>query len=392
MTFSTVDRRAERARLDILPWDTAMVDTGSRVMVQLPGGREKKIAVLRKPSTETVLSRCTAAASLAMRGERYSAEDRLDCASKLLERMWADARTPHGLDRAACTMTRLSGMAANYRRGLDRLREVEARAAAVDAFRPAIAPDVLDTTTEADAWTVRAATPRHAEPMKPTGRPADVLRYLDRVERIRDHATAWPAYWTNYLRDASPVTVELGGVHRRAQDMLAAIGLPRLGKLYPVAYVAARTASGVDVATAAAEVGMKPDAMRQYTGRALKRVTFPPLPADALTAADALGVTAERDGAPETAAPLEEGHAPACAECKADPMRCTAHPLKVTRLSGGRRLWDGKTAADWTGDLHPTTRRRLHTAATLNRARMAARAEAERAALHAATAEPAEVR
>lgn len=397
-SFTTTDHRANRARLDLLPWDTAMVDTGSRVMVQLPGGREKKIAVLRKPSTETVLSRCTAAASLAMRGENYSTEDRLDCASKLLERLWSDARTPHGLDRADCTMTRLSGMAANYRRGLDRLREVERRAAASDAFRPAIAPSVEDHSVEGDPWTVHAATPRHAEPMsQPHGSPADVLRYLDTVETIRDRCTAWPASWSPMLRETAATTVALGGAHQRAQDMLAAIGLPRLGKLYPVAYMAARTASGVPVETASAELGYSsPDTARVILNRRLKaarKVTaFPPIPAP-LETAHRVGLTAERDGSLETAAPMVETTAPhGCDGCKADPMACEDHRVRVVKIPGGRKVWNGTAAADWTADLHPTTRRRLHTAAMLNRARVAKRAEGERAALHQAAADPAEVR
>jgi hypothetical protein len=165
------------------------------------------------------------------------------------------------------------------------------------------------------------------------------------------------------------------GAHRVAREMLASLALPRLGRAYPLAYSAARSAAGVDRETVAAELGYSSaDVMRVYLSRARKAVPSAATHAE-LEHADLLGITAERETAKHGAAPLEAGEryapdAPA--------------PVKVRAIPGGRKVWNGETAAAWTRDLPPSTRARLRTAAMLNRERVAKRAAAEHAALKAA--------
>lgn len=274
---------------------------------------------IRAGAVETVRSRCAAAARLAMRGEMYSPDDRADVAAELLARLYAETPTPAGLPFELASMTRLIGMASNMRRTLDRDRARDAqdcadRAAA--AFSPGLAH----------------------------------LQEQERAETGPDAA------------------------HGRARDMLSALGLPRLGRAYPVAYTAARSAQGVELETVAAEMGARDaDALRLKAWRAVKAI--PSLQTHTRTAhADLLGLTAEREGATH-AAPLEAPERYALE---------TAAPVKVRRLPGGRRVWDGKTRASWTEHLTETQRTRLRTAALITRERVARRAAAEHAELRAA--------
>lgn len=344
------------------------------------------MAVWRAANLETVRSRCMAAARLSMRGDSYSSEDRADCAAMLLAELWATARTPSGLNRDDCTMTRLVGMAANRRRSLDRDRARDS----LDAANRAAAEFSTDHALpgedspwdgeDAAPWTIKRRR-SHSEPMRqPHGSPRDVLRYLDAVERVRDSATCWPIQWGAFLRDSRQPVV-LGGARCSAMDMLASLGLPRLGRAYPAAYHAARTATGVDVETVARELGCSPDTLRQRVKRSLEAVpsreTHP-----ARLHADLLGVTAQAPTRKQTAAPLEAEER--TAQNGAEPS--------TRRLAGGRRVWNGEAAADWTLTLPASTRRRLRTAAMLSRARVAKRAAAEHAELATAAGESGEVR
>lgn len=188
------------------------------------------------PYSEAV-SRCFAAARTALKGDRWGYAVQLDCAADVLGNVLAETLTnprrglpadvlawiafvercptsarryAEGVDRSVMAMGRLVGMAANWRRGY--LREV-ARLKEVGAANVRLTEGSAGPMAERDA-----ASP-----------------------------------------DAARTT---------AVEMLSALGLPRVGKLYPVAYAAAREADGLSGEEIATELGVKPATLRKQLSRA----------------------------------------------------------------------------------------------------------------------------
>src|SRR5436190_8431288 len=229
---------------------------------------------------EDLMSRCYAAARLALRGMNYSPEDRSECAASIAARVVAEsadtdrlsARAPLGWRRdsedrrtavlrmldwmrraergemqwmltarsdapvAAVSFGKLSGMAANWRRSLDRQRQRDAEDASERAATDGFMPRVMQSPGELSGLT----------------------------------------------RDAA---------HTAARDALSALGLARLGKVYPLAYAAARGAqlallTDAPMRAVAAELGYAEDSLRKILTRAGKRIpSAAVLPLDAHLAA-----------------------------------------------------------------------------------------------------------
>lgn len=73
--------------------------------------------------------------------------------------------------------------------------------------------------------------------------------YIRRADRTEDIDAAAEAGFSPRAIEADPVEVlTVDQAHARARDLLAALGLPRMGKAYPLAYVAARFSSAVALA------------------------------------------------------------------------------------------------------------------------------------------------
>lgn len=377
-----------------------------------------------------------AAARLVLTGEAWSEDDRTECAGYIAAAVMGQPVHRHGTAREVlayiarveraplmarqymdaipaerASMTHLRHHAMDWlkaeRRARTRLEMAATAAAERASFTADLSGEMDGREITLDLWTVRPATPAHATPMgQPHGAPSDVLEYIRRVERVRDHATAWPVHWGPMLRTDSRPAVALAGPRATAMDLLAALGLPRLGRAYPAALAAACSAAGMSGEEMAAAIGAdrktaekrarramddhvpsrtllssdRPRYTRTTDGREVVSGESPALMAHL----DIIGVTAELETGKAHAAPREDSTrtddgAPDC-RCRTGedgerdsrtPLECPAHPLTSRSLPGRRRHWDGVKSADWTRSMHPQTRARMAAAAKLARGRRA---------------------
>lgn len=289
----------------------------------------RRTAELRGTPVAELPSRAYAAAKLAMSSSAYSHDDRLDCASEITERFLKDAaealRLPDCsavdfIPRELGSFTRMSGLASNFRRSLDRRRAAEdaaaAAAAATEDFRPKI------------------ATP-----------------------------------------DAASVAVELAPVdmkaaHAAAREALAGLGLSRLGKAYPLAYAAVR---GITEQDAALELGIgarsaTDGARRKAVSVAMKR---------ARNAVPSYAAGMDRDAHMHALPLLDTGGV----AMKAKQSQRVASGLVSERERMSQRHMDAACIvrteqpqpvagpADWVQDLPANTERRLRRAVELKRER-----------------------
>lgn len=309
-------------------------------------------------------SRCAAAAKLAMRGANYDAEDRADCAAKIAADVLGNGRQnmrgtaadvlrfiDWGLSHpatvaamlaedvaaipaAAASFSRLYGMAANYRRGLDRQRSRDAADAARRAETDGFLPHV----------------------------PAEDPAY---------RGTPW-------------------GARRTAVEMLRALGMlgrvVESGPVWTAAYAAARAAAGLDAPEIAAELDISYDTYRAHLSRAAKR-----FPSSAWAGipehSDALSIP---EGGRAVKAAYSRTHS---ADLEADwrTRPDNAAPVSV-RVGETRDALSLSIRPSWTLDLPHATAARLHCAADLKRARMAAKTAADSARDRLAAGLPATVR
>lgn len=287
---------------------------------------------------EEALSRCFAAARLALRGERWGYTFQVDCAADLFTDLltetlsqpatgtpqevsrwidfcwqfplsaakYADAET--GIPRAKLSMTRLYGMASNWRRGHERAAE-RLRRAAVEGM--SIADSALGAPVERPAATPTAA-------------------------------------------------------RQTAIDALSELGLARLGKLYPVAYAAAREADGLTGDEIAAELGVNAATLRKQISRAGTKV-----PSAATHTyrehAETLRVDEYRPAGKRGEVKPMSG--PESNDWRGAGAPVPVHPVKVSMAAPTAREWDGNRCADWAKDIPATTAARLAYAAKLQRER-----------------------
>jgi hypothetical protein len=302
-------------------------------------------------------SRTYAAAKLAMQSSEYSHDDRLDCSAAIIGRLMADAqdhmnRVPakHGAARdvlaymrraelrapsygetipsSLASFSRMSGMAANFRRSLDRRRAAEDRAMAASA-------------ASADF------TPRMAE------------------DATTDLATQRPE-----------------AAHAAAREALAALGLPRLGRAYPLAYAAVRA---IPERTALAELGIgshaaSDGATRVAVSSALSRARKAVPSAQRWDMAEHLRAVGLLDTEGCAMKPTRSRNTSA----NLDTRERTSQRHMDAALEQRHTAPDPRSEpADWTRDLAPATDARLARAVELRRMRADARKLAEREALDA---------
>lgn len=347
--------------------------------------------------------RAMAAARLSLRGKAWSEDDRVECAghvaahvtratygatmtgtpnevSRYIEWVWAHPllakRNELAIHESEATMSKLMGLAANWRRSELRRRATEDRAYSADmALTGATMYTEQDETyepTEARALRLgreRAQTMLAGIADLPT-RAARVSAYIEAVETLAD---------VNRVQVA-----ESNAHHCKARDVLRSLGLPSMGKAYVAAYVASamptasanltndeRADHAREIATA---LGYDPttSAMRQALHRSRKAIPSAETHGY-LAHADVLGVTEETDRV-QHGVNVSDGDwrtddrtdACTCTGETATPLACTVHPITPKRLQGARRkAYDGTRSADWTQGLPGGTRDRLAMAAKL---------------------------
>lgn len=357
-------------------------------------------------TTRDLLSTAAAAARLAMTGKQYSPDDKADCAADVA------ARIMSGFPAPVCLPGQCGGEAfytvpiADDLGGTVRVPRCVKHAAGMDDAH-LIPPDAAFIPQDAGSFT-RCANLA-----------ANYRRGLDR-QRARDereaNANAAHDGMIGPGPDAAlirPVAPTADAAHAAARDMLSDLGLPRLGKAYPLAYTAARS-------VVAKEARLTPEG--KPTGEAVYRTQ----PADLATAAAELGYTGKTpskalgmalkraaDSIPSVAVKSREQH---CSALGIEPSVSPARKASATRTHSadlGEQGWRGKdspgpdaaavklrkgeVAADiappeWTADLPAGTRARLEAGVARKRARMAAKTPEQRAADRAAAGIPDTVR
>jgi hypothetical protein len=326
-------------------------------------------------AADDLTSRAFAAARLQMRGDSYSPEDRAECAASIVGAVLADGalatgrcycggpaakttamagpaagmlpalltchRHARGIrsartirpDLTVPSFSRLYGQAANYRRGLDRMREREAADAATraasDAFLPHLehAPDEVRATAE--------------------------------------------------------------GAHRHALEMSDALGYRGDYGAYVAAYCAARTWAGMDSAEVAEELGMPRGTVRSYVSRWAGKL---PSAGAKWTRQDGsvgeYGIPAHADALHVPTGGTEKSTATRMGDGTREHIAPDAHAPVLAYAAGTTRP---ARQPDWARDLPRATRERLSKADEIRRARTDARSETERAAIRREVGIPATV-
>ena len=313
-------------------------------------------------SPADLASRSRAAAVMAFKGKAYGPEDVADAAAHIVAAVtgaahaerrgrpadvlaWMDyaeryptlaRRYADGVPHESATMTRLYGLASNLRRTLDR-----------DRVR-----DAADIAERDRRGGFHAGTPGAAPP--------------------------------------SPAPLDAASAHETARDLLGGLGLARLGKLYPVAYAAARDGHGSTAEEIAAELAMTPGNLRVHLNRSAKKVPSaqlfsPAAHAEALSV-DIYWTPSGKSGA--EALPAEDRYR-AGDRTPNTATTVPAAPVTVRRVKPTRKPWTGKRHAAWVEYLTPNTAARLDAAARISRERSAARTSAERSAILTAHGIPA---
>lgn len=354
-----------------------------------------------KTGTITVYSGyAMGAARLNLRGQAWSEDDRVECAGWITAQVTGAAMAPRTgtprevlryIDRCErfpllarqyedaipasyATMSRLSGMAANWRRSEERRRTRNDRAererAVLDGFTATAQAEQAETHEPTSARALKIARTRvqraldavHAAPT----RAARVIAYVDAVETLQRVQLA-----------------ESDAAHIQARAILKSLGLPSLGRAYLAAYLACAMAGTDGLPTAElapilAEIargqGCDVVTLRKRLSRARNAIPS----ADThtyLAHADLLGVTAETEVVAH-GLKFSEGDwrtadidRDACT-CRATedrdarPMACPQHPITLKRKPGGKRKrHDGTRVAGWTEGIAGSTRARLAAAA-----------------------------
>lgn len=309
-------------------------------------------------SPADLMSRARAAARLAMRGNGYSTEDRVDCAAHIVERTLEKVPSlPMSGD------TDRKGSPAQVLAWIDRVWSGYLHPATHAASVP-------------EQWATFS---------RMTGLAANYRRTLDR-DRARDTADALETAATRSFIPAPGLSSDdpetrgsWRGAAETANAMLAATGLPSEGLWWNVAYAAARSATGMGAPDVASELAVSPATLRQHLTRFPARVPASPvvgfLPSHWHLALNT----------PDTATPA--GHRTPM--LRVDERTRPDHPAPITlRRTRTVRPWNGRKVAQWATQLPAGTDARLRRATEMKRARAQAADPAERASAKLAAGLP----
>lgn len=261
-------------------------------------------------------------------------------------------------------------------------------------------------------------------PTARTGRPADVLRWVAFCERFptaaRRYAEGIPAAALSFTRlygmasnwrraevsrrertDKVSLTAAVAGMMEQSREpgepgtarataveLLDGLGLARLGKLYPVAYAAARESDGLTGDEIADELSMAPATLRKQISRAASKV-----PSSNVHGyrehAEALRIDEHRPAGKRQNGLLNPGGTDSNEWRGNGAQTPDAGPLTITHVEPQTTAWDGSQTAQWANGLRPSTAARLAHAARLQRDRSAALSPADRTAKRLAAGLPA---
>jgi hypothetical protein len=327
-------------------------------------------------------SRCAAAARLAMAGDRYSPEDRADCAAAVMSRYLTGA---YSAPLCGC-----GGPALVRYLVCDDLGN--ATDGGLRCYRHAPIPAQRRELTARDRWSAIDATfTALFHDAADYRRSVDAQRARDDVDAAARAAHA--AFLPNVQGDTAEVRGTPWGARVTALDMLRLMGELKPGQspsgpAWTAAYCAARAAAGMDAGEVAEEMEMDAATVRQHLKRASDRIgarltgATAPLPG---TSDMRVSRTAHRAylaqviGTPEPIAlkaTATRQRAAGMGEDTAWRTRPeTAAPItaRIDTAAIG-----APTAPDWTTALPRPTAQRLETAARLRRARAATRDDAQR--------------
>lgn len=329
----------------------------------------------RRESMADLQSKSAAAARLALQGDGWSFTDREECAAHLTAKILDTLPT-----------VRRTGTA----------REVLTYITTVQGAPAAAAPSIRRMLVPGAAWTPDTV-PAHLATFSRLAMEAANWRRGVEAARRRDSAEA------DRREAAAPVPMDaphveadtLDGLwerdateaaHATARRMLADLGLARLGRAYPAALEAALTSHGWTPAEAAAAMGTNPDTLRQWRGRAVKRIPS--------ATTHTLAAHAHALAYPDTS--LEHPHvAPLASDWRETPSEAAPVTVRRTGTPADVLAWIDSATADapaWTRGLRPATVRRYEAAASAKRARAEAWQADTRASRRAAAGYPATVR
>lgn len=310
-------------------------------------------------TADDLWSRCMAAAKLAMRGKEFSHDDRTDCAADIAARHWAAAVEASAIVSViADRRVRIGGDGASggvMYSAKSRQKSKDDRSVvrvATDALRPDHAPSFGTLYGQASNWRRSLERRRVHETEIAARNAADSFGdavIQDTPEELRSSPEA--------ARD-------------RAADMLGALGLPRLGKCFPMAYRAARQSMGGDVAAEliAKELGTTLTALDMSQSRARKRI--PSLATmDKAAHADALHIPT--GGVALKPSKTRAEHRSFLDGGDSDWRTRPETEAPVTVRTDRRLIRKHDRRPAWTEGLPPTTAARLAKAAELRRERAA---------------------
>lgn len=340
------------------------------------------------------------AAGMAMKGKAYGPDDRADAAATITLRVWEAASEAGRITRAPGSPAKISGGTTGAPAAMPTSLGGRVKMSKGKKAKAAPALLIIEPAVPAEMATMKILL-SHASNLRKS-----LLRDRNRQERLgaieaRERGFVAHVPSMSYGAPADPAEA-----HRAARAMLGELGLARLGKAYPLAYAAARAAAGMLEREVATELGVSRGTFVSTLSRQAAKVPSGHTHsyrahADALhvdehrdlprvkAAAGLSEATRERSGdtVPNTGTPSRSEAAAAAYRAEYGPHAelpargrkaiVSEHPVSERRLAGGRRKWNGKTAAEWTTGLHPATRGRLHRSAEIQRERAAAKRAGE---------------
>lgn len=316
------------------------------------------------PVTE-LWTRCNAAASLAMKGKSYSPEDRAECAAEIAAKHWSAAKLAGA---TVTTMTPRRIMVGGDGASGAVTYSGKRQAKSIDAPRVEILPTDAIRNDHAPSFGTLYGEARNLR------RSLDRRRATEADHAAREAAENFAASIV-IADDPEDVRSTPEDARDRAIEMLSALGLPRLGKCFPVAYRAARAATETGADIIARELHTTVPALDMAQSRARKRI--PSLNAHGRAAhADALHLPDGGIALKPTRTRTES------ADLGATDWRCKPETVAPVTVRTDRRLIrKNDRKPDWTRGLSATADARLAKAAELRRARRDAENVAERDAL-----------